>query len=203
MAVRTPVLDSILAAMASHNPWLVAITIFSATLVHEDIATIAAGIVVADGLVGAEIALPALYLGILMGDLALYGFCRLIGLHRISNRLLNRQRLAAFKAWLHGRLMLSVFVVRFLPGLRLSAYVIFGFFAMPLRRFIASDLLATTIWTSGLFYLSYAFGTLTTQWLGYWRWPAIILALGMPIFLIQHFVRSEKLSEAVDLEDEV
>src|ERR1019366_4949222 len=61
MAVRTPVLGSILAAMASHNPWLVAITIFSATLVHEDIATIAAGIVVADGLVGAEIALPAFY----------------------------------------------------------------------------------------------------------------------------------------------
>ena len=191
MAVHTPVLDAILAAITSHNPWLVAVTIFSATLVHEDIATIAAGIVVADGLVGAEVALPVLYLGILTGDLALYGTGRLIALHRISNRLLNRKRLAAFRAWLHGRLMLGVFVVRFLPGSRLSAYVIFGFFAMPLRRFLASDFLATIIWTSGLFYLSHAFGTLTTQWLGYWRWPAIALALGIPIFLVHHFVRSE------------
>ena len=183
--------------MTSHNPWLVAITIISATLIHEDLATIAAGIVVADGMVGAEVALPALYVGILTGDLALYSVGHLIALHRFSNRLLNRKRLAAFKASLHGRLMLGVFVVRFLPGLRLSAYVIFGFFAMPLRRFIASDFLATIIWTTGLFYLSYTFGTLTAQWLGYWRWPAIVLAIGVPIFLIHHFVRFDESSEAI------
>ena len=183
--------------MTSHNPWLVAITIVSATLIHEDLATIAAGIVVADGIIGAEVALPALYIGILTGDLVLYSIGRLIALHRFSNRFLSRKRLAAFKVWLHGRLMLGVFVVRFLPGLRVSAYVIFGFFAMPLKRFVASDCLATVIWTSGLFYLSYAFGTLTAQWLGYWRWPAIILAFGVPIFLIQHFMRREGPPEVI------
>jgi membrane protein DedA with SNARE-associated domain len=147
--------------------------------------------IVADGMVGAEVALPALFAGILSGDLALYSIGRLIRLHRFSSNLLNRKRLAAFKAWLHGRLMLGVFVVRFLPGLRLSAYVIFGFLAMPVRRFIAADFLATSIWTTGLFVLSFAFGALTTQWLGYWRWPAIVLAIATPIFLLQHFLRDD------------
>ena len=188
---QTPYLDSVVGAMTSHNPWLVAIAIVSATLLHEDLATIATGMVVADGLVGADVALPALYAGILTGDLALFGIGRLIALHRFSSRYLNRDRLAAFKAWLHGRLMRGVFVVRFLPGLRFSAYVIFGFFAMPLKRFLASDFLATIVWTSGLFYLSDAFGALTAQWLGYWRWPAIVLALGVPLFLIQHLTHPQ------------
>jgi membrane protein DedA with SNARE-associated domain len=74
---------------------------------------------------------------------------------------------------------------------------------MPLRRFIAADLLATIIWTSGLFYLSYAFGTLSTQWLGYWRWPAIILAFGLPIYLVQHFLRPEKSSKTVNSENSI
>jgi membrane protein DedA with SNARE-associated domain len=62
---------------------------------------------------------------------------------------------------------------------------------MPVRRFVASDALATIIWTTGLFSLSYEFGNLTAQWLGFWRWPAILLALGMPILLIRHLTRSE------------
>lgn len=189
-AIHTPIFDPIIGAVSSHNPWLVAITVISATWIHEDLATIAAGIAVADGFTGAEVVLPALYVGILTGDLGLYCIGRLIALHRLSNKFLNRERLVAFRAWLHGRLMLGVFVVRFLPGTRITAYVTFGFLAMPLRRFVESDFLATVIWTSGLFFLSHAFGTLTTQWLGYWRWPTIILSLGVPIFMIQHFVRS-------------
>ena len=188
---QTPYLDSVVGAITSHNPWLVAIAIVSATLLHEDLATVATGMVVADGMVAADVALPALYAGILTGDLAWFGIGRLIALHRFPGRYLNRDRLAAFKAWLHGRLMRGVFVVRFLPGLRLSAYVIFGFFAMPLRRFLASDFLAMLVWTSGLFYLSDAFGALTAQWLGYWRWPAIVLALGVPMLLIQHLTHPE------------
>lgn len=178
-------------AMTAHNPWLAAFAILSATLVNEDVATIAAGIAVAGGMVGAEVALPSLYVGILMGDLAWYGIGRLIALHRLPYRFLNARRLAAFQAWLHGRLMLGVFVVRFLPGVRLSAYVIFGFFKMPIRRFVAADALATLVWTTGLFSLSYEFGTLTAHWLGYWRWPAILLALGVPILLIRHLTRPE------------
>jgi len=183
-------------AMTAHDPWFAAFAILSATLVNEDLATIAAGIAVADGMVGAGVALPSLYVGILIGDLAWYGVGRLIALHHLPYKFLNARRLAAFKAWLHGRLMLGVFVVRFLPGLRLSAYIVFGFFAMPIRRFVASDALATIIWTTGLFSLSYEFGALTAQWLGFWRWPAILLALGVPILLIRHLTRPEALPAA-------
>ena len=177
--------------MASHDPWLVAIAIFSATFVHEDLATIATGMIVADGMVGAEVALPALYGGIVLGDLGLYGLGRVIALNRFSIKFRNRESFTASKAWLDRRVMLGVFVVRFLPGLRLSAYVAYGFFAMPFFRFVASVILATSIWTTGLFYLSLAFGALTAQWLGYWRWPAVALAVVVPLFLLQRLIRSE------------
>ena len=115
-----------------------ALAIIAATFIHEDIATVATGILVADGVTSVGVALPALYIGIVAGDLGLYGFGRLIALNRISKRLADGQRFSAFKIWLDERLVAGVFMVRFLPGLRMTAYTTYGFFAMPfrpLRRF--------------------------------------------------------------------
>jgi membrane protein DedA with SNARE-associated domain len=152
--------------------------------------------------VAADTALSALYAGILLGDMGLYGIGRLIALHRFWGGVLNRKRAAAFRAWLHGRLLPGVLAARCLPGLRLCAYVTFGFFAMPLPRLIACDVLAASIWTTGLFYLSYEFGALTLHWLGYWSWPAVILAFGVPIFLIQHLLRPEASAETARSKDD-
>jgi membrane protein DedA with SNARE-associated domain len=44
-------------------------------------------------------------------------------------------------------------------------------------------LLAASIWTSGLFYLSYLFGTRAEAWLGYWKWPTILLGFLVPLAL--------------------
>ena len=52
-------------------------------------------------------------------------------------------------------------------------------------------LLAASIWTTGLFYLSYLFGALTEQWLGWWRWPAILLAFLLPLYAVQKLVRAK------------
>lgn len=189
--MQVSTVNSIADAILSHDPWLVAPAIILATFVHEDIATVATGMIVADGIVDANVALPALYTGIVLGDLGLYGLGRLIALNRFSGKLLNRKSFALSKAWLDRRLVLGVFVVRFLPGLRLSAYTAYGFFAMPLPRFVLSVLLAVSIWTTGLFYFSYVFGALTAQWLGYWRWPAIALALVVPLFMVRRLMRPE------------
>jgi membrane protein DedA with SNARE-associated domain len=62
---------------------------------------------------------------------------------------------------------------------------------MPFGRFVISVLLAASIWTTGLFYLSYLFGALTEQWLGWWRWPAILLAFLLPLYAVQKLVRAK------------
>ena len=175
----------------SRNPVVIAGAIIFATFIHEDLATIATGIAVAEGAATVEIALPALYAGIVLGDFGLYGLGRLIALNRFSTRALNRTSLLAFKAWLDHRMMLGVFIVRFLPGLRLSAYTAYGFFALPFLRFALAVLGAASIWTGGLFYLSYTFGSLTAAWLGFWRWPAMALAFLVPLLLLRKFANSK------------
>src|SRR5580704_150536 len=69
------------------DPWLLVLAIIVGTFIHEDIATVATGILVADGVTSVGVALPALYIGIVAGDVGLYGIGRLVALNRISRRL--------------------------------------------------------------------------------------------------------------------
>lgn len=174
---------------AAADPWLLALAIIGGTLIHEDLATVATGILVADKVTEVGVALPALYVGIVLGDIGLYGMGRLIALNRLSKRIAAHKRFSAVKVWLDQRLVAGVFIVRFMPGLRLTAYTTYGFFAMPFRRFVVSVLLAASIWTTGLFYLSYEFGALTEHWLGLWRWPVVIIAVLLPLIMIERLVR--------------
>jgi len=184
------------------EPWLLAPAIIAATFIHEDIATVATGMLVADGVISVGVALPALYIGIVAGDLGLYGMGRLVALNRISKRLAGGRRFSALKIWLDERLVAGVFLVRFLPGLRMPAYTTYGFFAMPFRRFVVSVIVAASIWTTGLFYLSYEFGTLTADWLGVLRWPAITIAAIVPLLAIERIMRGRVPADVQDERDE-
>lgn len=184
------------------NPWFAATAIIAATFIHEDIATVATGMLVADGVTSVGVALPALYAGIVAGDLGLYGIGRLVALNRISERFAGGSRFSALKLWLDERLVAGVFLVRFLPGLRMPAYTTYGFFAMPFKRFVVSVIFAASLWTTGLFFLSYQFGTLTAEWLGLLRWPAIIFAAILPLIAIERMIRGRVPADAKDGPDE-
>jgi membrane protein DedA with SNARE-associated domain len=184
------------------EPWLLALAIIVATFIHEDIATVATGMLVADGVTSVGVALPALYIGIVAGDLGLYGMGRLVALNRISKRLAGGRRFSALKIWLDERLVAGVFLVRFLPGLRMPAYTTYGFFAMPFRRFVVSVIVAASIWTTGLFYLSYEFGTSTADWLGFLRWPVITIAAIVPLLAIERVMRGGVPADVQDERDE-
>jgi membrane protein DedA with SNARE-associated domain len=191
-----------LTEIGSAAPWLIALAIIGATFIHEDIATVATGMLVADGVTSIAVALPALYIGIVAGDLGLYGIGRLVALNRLSKRLAGGKRFSALKIWLDERLVAGVFLVRFLPGLRMPAYTTYGFFAMPFVRFVLSVVAAASIWTTGLFYLSYKFGTLTEDWLGVLRWPVIIILAILPLIAIERLVRGRVPADGEDDEDE-
>jgi len=183
---------------AVEDQWLLVLAIIVGTFIHEDVATVATGMLVADGVTGVGVALPALYIGIVAGDLGLYGIGRLVALNFLSEGLTVGRRFLALKMWLDERLVAGVLLVRFLPGLRLPAYTTYGFFAMPFRRFVVSVIFAASIWTTGLFYLSYEFGALTADWFGVLRWPVIIIAAIVPLLAIERVVRGRV---PVDVED--
>lgn len=169
-------------AFAGATPFLLPVVIVLGTFVLEDATTILVGVLAADGQVGVAEALLALYAGIVLGDFGLYALGRLAGGHRWAERLVEHDTVAPFRAWLETRLVFTVFVVRFVPGLRLPTYTASGFFKLPFRRFAITVVAATTIWTTLLFAASYFFGAVTADTLGIWRLP-----LGLSVAVLLFF----------------
>ena len=69
---------------------------------------------------------------------------------------------------------------------------------MPFRSFLVSVIFAASIWTTGLFYLSYEFGALTADWLGVLRWPVIVIAAIVPLLAIERIVRGRVPTDVQD-----
>lgn len=162
------------------NGFLFPIAIIVGTLILEDLTTVLVGIFAAAGAVEIPIALIALYVGICLGDYCLYGIGMLARTHPRIYRFLQHERLLALRENLERNLLQTVITTRFIPGLRLPTYIACGFFRMPFREFARSVILATLVWTTGLFFTAYLLGYATEGWLGIWRWPisaGIVLAV--------------------------
>src|ERR1700733_5169124 len=157
---------------------LQAAVIIGGTFILEDAATLLAAMQVASGAVSLPLALGALYAGIVLGDLGLYGLGFLSAAHPWALRLVPKRRRELGKDWVSQRVFPLVVVSRFVPGLRLPTYTTLGFLRAPLGKFTASAIAATLVWTTGLFMISFKLGLLMMRYLGIWRWA------GLATFLI-------------------
>ena len=167
-----------LLVQASGTPSVQAVIIVVGTFILEDAATLLAAMQVATGAVSLPVALGALYAGIVLGDLGLYGLGFLSAAHPWALRLVPKRRRELGKDWVSQRVFPLVVVSRFVPGLRLPTYTTLGFLRAPLGKFAASAIAATLVWTTGLFMVSFKLGLLMMRYLGIWRWA------GLATFLI-------------------
>lgn len=177
---------------------LVSIAIILATFVLEDPTTVLVGVLAADGQIGIPLALFSLYAGIVLGDLGLYGLGYLARSHPRLARYVDHDLVAPFRLWLESRYILTVFSVRFIPGLRLPTYTASGFFRMPLGTFAITAIGATAIWTTMLFYASYWFGNLTSAWVGPVRWGIALLFLIALFFFGRRNLRTYRAGKKAD-----
>ena len=180
---------SLLKAAGVH-PSLQAAAIIIGTFILEDAATVIAATQVEAGVVRPVLALVALYVGIVLGDLGLYGIGRIAALSPMINRLVSAERHAKGRHWLANRVFRVVLVSRFVPGARLPTYTACGFLRVSFLRFALAAVVATSIWTSLLFLLSLRIGRLLMDHFGAWRWAgAIGFALAVVAFgrVIAHF----------------
>jgi membrane protein DedA with SNARE-associated domain len=159
------------------------LAIVAGTFILEDGATVASAMAVQDGHIALPVALIALYLGIILGDIGLYGLGRLASEVPWAKRLIPPERHFRGRDWLERHVFKVVFVARFLPGVRLPTYTTCGFLHASFSRFVLAATGATLIWTSLLFGLSVRVGAVLMAHLGAWRWvgaavfiAAIILA---------------------------
>jgi membrane protein DedA with SNARE-associated domain len=166
--------------IAGKSPVLQGAAIILGTFILEDAATAAAAMSVQSGGVPVAVALASLYIGIVLGDLGLYGLGRLAAHLPWAMRLIPPQRQDHGRQWLESHVFKVVFVARFLPGVRLPTYTACGFLGADLKKFTIAAIGATLIWTTSLFLLSLRVGKLLVEHLGAWRWvgfAAFLLAI--------------------------
>ena len=163
-----------LTTIAGHEAWLQAVLIVLGTFVLEDAATVLAAMQAQSGHLQIEVALLALYAGIILGDLGLYGLGALSARVPLLARWVPPSRMRQGRVWLDGRVFKVVFISRFIPGARLPTYTACGFLHANLRRFALAAVVATLVWTSLLFSVSLKVGALLMEHLGAWRWAGAI-----------------------------
>ncbi|MCX2564136.1 DedA family protein [Acetobacter thailandicus] len=160
-------------ASSAHSPIIQILIVILATFILEDAATVITAIQVNLHTLGAGEALIALYIGIVTGDIGLYGMGYLAARWPPARRWVETPDRAMQKKWLTNNLFRVVFVSRFIPGTRLPLYTACGFFNAGLKVFTLATFFATLIWTSALFALSLHIGNLLLTHLGQWRWAGI------------------------------
>ena len=161
------------------------------TLLSEDAACIAAGMLIQRGEVGAIAGITACAFGIFGGDVALWAAGRFCGRAVYALPLLSRHltphRRHEMSEWLCRHAGRSIMTSRFLPGSRLPLYVAAGVLNVPLRVFAGWALVATLAWTPALVLLSAQAGRLGVQispWLGV-SWPGQVAAAAAMFFILR------------------
>ena len=151
-------------------PALQGLLIVLGTFVLEDAATVFAAMDVQVGRVPLIVGLGSLYVGIVLGDVGLYGLGHLAGRVGWARRWVPQEKARSSRDWIQSNLVRTVFISRFLPGARLPTYTACGFLGVDLGRFTLAAVGATLIWTSLLFGVSFRVGSLLVEYLGVWRW---------------------------------
>lgn len=177
--------------LAGRSPLVQAGLVIVGTFILEDAATVLAAMRVQDSSLSWMVALGSLYVGIIVGDMGLYGLGRLAASFPRLRRLVPERRQAHGREWLNRHTFRVVFVSRFIPGARLPTYTACGFLSASFRRFALAAVVATLIWTSLLFGLSLRVGQVLVDYLGAWRWigavgfALVIVAMGRIVARMQ------------------
>lgn len=162
----TALFEAALAGMAA--PAVIALALALSTLLVEDVA-IAAGVALAtQGAVSWGLSFAAVAGGIALGDLGLYALG--LGANRLPwlRRRFIGPRTDLARDRIVRRLGSAVLLARVIPGLRLLTYTACGFMRVSIVQFSLWVTLAVTLWTLGLYALSFSLG------------QAIAVATGLP-----------------------
>lgn len=166
------------------SPFVLMLILFAATFVAEDLATVAAGVYVAQSGAPACPAVLSVILGTAAGDIALYMTGRWGAHTRLGKRLRGRADVRRAENWVRDRALSLVFIARFLPGMRLPVFTASGFVRAPARPVIAIIALTTPVWTVALFEVARAAGSAGAE-----RLLTAILPLGLGLLVASAAIR--------------
>src|SRR5882762_1898754 len=132
-----------------------ALSIFFATFIYEDGATLLAATLSASGTLDPRIGLLITFLGIWVGDMGLYGLGSSFGRRTAQSRWLQKylrpESLAKAERWFVKHGSFALVMSRAIPGSRLPLYVAAGALRLPFRLFAKTTAACSAVWVCAIF----------------------------------------------------
>ena len=151
------------------------LVVFAATLLHEDVATIAAGVFVVEAELPLPLAMISLFTGVVTGDFMLYGFGALARRIPWAQRLLIKEPVNSAREWLEQHLVVSVALCRVIPGVLFPTFIACGWFRLSFLRFALTTTLTAALYTPTMLMLAILLKETLFQRLGVVGWGLLLL----------------------------
>ncbi|WP_343291519.1 DedA family protein [Vibrio harveyi] len=158
----------------------------------EDLAIVTAATLAVEQVMPTPLALLAIFTGIATGDIGLYWLGKLAQKVRFFRyRLLRYQRARRVRRTLHHKAFITLFIVRFIPGLRTVGFTLSGFLDVPKMKFLIAVLSATSLWTALIFGSFFQLGSM--QWLQQHQINRLLIPIGLVVMLLLNKLISKTL----------
>lgn len=158
----------------------------------EDLAIVTAATLAVEQVMPTPLALLAIFTGIATGDIGLYWLGKLAQKVRFFRyRLLRYQRARRVRRTLHHKAFITLFIVRFIPGLRTVGFTLSGFLDVPKMKFLIAVLSATSLWTALIFGSFFQLGSM--QWLQQHQINSLLIPIGLVVMLMLNKLISKTL----------
>ncbi len=160
-----------------------AIALYLVPFLHEDMAIVAAGLLVAQHELVIGLAATSLAGGMLSRDLLLYSLGAAARRTGFARRFLIRPRVEQLSSWLHGNITKVIVVSRLVPGLMFPAYIACGWFAISFWRFALTSIAMTAVYLPVILGLALLFGEAALDRVGGWAYLALIAPVAVACLL--------------------
>jgi membrane protein DedA with SNARE-associated domain len=173
------------------SPTAIFFMIAAATLISEDLAAISAGVLASQGKISLALAISSSAVGIFIGDILLFLAGRWLGRKALKINLINffisEKSFEKSSVWLEKQGMKTVFISRFVFGLRLPLYFAAGVLKTSFWKFFLYFSIAVAIWTPLIVGLSYRLGAeiVKNALLNQYLWLALLAFIVVLYFAIR------------------
>ena len=167
----------------SVHPVFLAVLVIAVSWLWEDAAVITGALLAVDAKMSVPLALFAVFVGIMTGDLALYYLGRFAHRwRRLRGWILLKPQGRYLSRRFRNNTLTNILYVRFVPGLRTLGFTLCGLWRVPFYRFAYSMAFAGIIWIAIIFIGVYYLGSAEFLEHSHWKWSLMSIALFLLIF---------------------
>ncbi len=170
-------------ASSAHSGPAIAAALFLIPFIHEDIAIVAAALLIAQHRLSIQLAFPSIFCGMVGRDLFLYSLGAAARHNATARRFLIRPRVQLLSEWLRGNMLWVIFVGRVMPGLMFPTYIAVGWFNLSLKRYALTTSGLSVFYLPVVFGLAYGLGRAAVDRVGSWAWLIVLVPIVMILLL--------------------